>query len=44
LVLDDREVLKNCGLKPKKSYDHFLDLKDLNIIILDEAKFHILKS
>jgi len=41
LALDDLEVLKNCGLMTKKVLRPFLDLpvKDLKILILDEAKF-----
>jgi len=38
LALDGHEVLKNCGLKTKKGLRRFVDLKDLKILILDEAK------
>jgi len=39
LTMDGLKVLKNCGLKTKKVLRRFLDLKDLKILILDEAKF-----
>jgi len=41
LNLDGLKDLKNCGLKTKKVLRPFLDLKDLKILILDEAKFQI---
>jgi len=41
--LDGLKDLKNCGLKTK-SLKTFLDIKDLKILILDEAKFQILRS
>jgi len=40
LTLDGLEVLKNCCLKTKKVLRPFLNLKDLKILILDEAKFN----
>jgi len=39
LALGALEVLKNCDLMTKKLLRPFLDLKDLKILILDEAKF-----
>jgi len=39
LAVDGFEVLKNCGLKTKKVLG-FLDLKDVKILILDEAKLY----
>jgi len=36
--------LKNCGRKTKKVLRPFLDLIDLKIVILDEAKFQFLRS
>jgi len=47
LSLDGLKNLKNCCLKTKKILKilrPFLDLKDLKIIILDEAKFQFLRS
>jgi len=44
LALDGLKDMKNCGLKTKKVLRPFLDLKDLKILILDEAKFQFLKS
>jgi len=44
LALDSLKDLKHCGLKTKKVLRPFLDLKDLKILILNEAKFQILKS
>jgi len=43
LTLNGLKDLKNCGLKTKKDLRPFLDLKDLKILILDEAKFQCLK-
>jgi len=39
LTLDGLKDLKNCSLKTKTVLRLFLDLKDLKILILDEAKF-----
>jgi len=39
LTLDGFKDLKNCGLKTKNVLRPFLNLKDLKILILDEAKF-----
>jgi len=44
LVLDGVTDLKNCGLKTKKVSRRFLNLKDLKILILDEAKLQFLRS
>jgi len=54
LTLDGLKDLKNCGLKTKKVLRPqfldqnvlrpFLDLKDLKILIFDEAKFQFLRS
>jgi len=44
LALKDLKDLKNCGFKTKKVLRPFLDLKDLKILILDKAKFQILRS
>jgi len=44
LTLDGLKDLKNCSLKTKKLLRPFLDLKDLKILILDEAKFQFLRS
>jgi len=38
LALDGLKHLKNYSLKTKKVLRSFLDLKDLKILILDEAK------
>jgi len=40
--LDGLKDLKNCGLKTKKVLRPFLDLKDIKILISDEAKFQFL--
>jgi len=44
LALDDLKDLKSCGLKTKKVLRLILDLKDLKILILDEAELLILRS
>jgi len=45
LTLDGLKDLKNCGLKTKKVLKSlFLDLKDLKILTLDEAKFQFVRS
>jgi len=43
LVLTVKD-LKNCGFKTKKVLRPFLDLKNLKILMLDEAKFQFLRS
>jgi len=43
LALDGLKNLKNCALKTKKVLRPFLNLKDLKLLILDEAKFQILR-
>jgi len=43
--MDGLKDLKNCGFKTKKVLKPlFIDLKDLKILILDEAKFQFLRS
>jgi len=44
LALDGLKDFKNCGLKTKKVLRHFLDPKDLKVLILDEAQFRSLDS
>jgi len=43
LTLDGLKDFKNCGLKTKKVLRPFLDLKDRTILILDKAKFQVLR-